>query len=256
MVKKLSGRKFTAKELAERFGCSAKTVSRHASALFGKWGKRFETRLFDEAQVTAILESVKKSAVERRGAESVNLERSVQGMSIGLTPVLETAQLKDLPKNGKVMSLREIADITGAAYSTVAGYAQRAGWTENGKTTRLDEAQTTIILEAIRKGAVTNHNNDLLSSMEGVETGQSLDFQLALKERELHLLWKQKATQQEHRAIVAEAAYGREVLDHAATRELLSERETGLGFYQRVAESAGLAMSDRDDLAALYGRGR
>jgi hypothetical protein len=94
-----------------------------------------------------------------------------------------------------------------------------------------------------------------------METELTLDLQLAYAEktakeleRKAKDLWRKKAEQNEARAVKAEAAYGREVLDHAATRELLSERETGLGFYQRIAESAGLAMSDRDDIAALYGR--
>ena len=30
------------------------------------------------------------------------------------------------------MTLQEIAAVTGAAYRTVADYAQRAGWTQNG----------------------------------------------------------------------------------------------------------------------------
>jgi len=79
----------------------------------------------------------------------------------------------------KRMTLQEIAAVTGAAYSTVAAYAQRAGWTQNGVQTLLDEKQTTIIIEAMRQGASANHSNDLLSSMEGVETSQSRALRIA-----------------------------------------------------------------------------
>jgi hypothetical protein len=61
-MKRISGRKFTAKQLAEQFGCSVQTISSHAVKLFGAAptdnGKAV-ARLFDEAQVTIILESIK-----------------------------------------------------------------------------------------------------------------------------------------------------------------------------------------------------
>jgi uncharacterized protein YjcR len=51
---------------------------------------------------------------------------------------------------GKTMTLKEVAEVTGASYSTVAAYAQKAGWTVNGKRTLLDEAQVTVIVEALK----------------------------------------------------------------------------------------------------------
>jgi predicted ribosome quality control (RQC) complex YloA/Tae2 family protein len=59
-MKSLSGKKWTARELAEQFGCDVKTIANHARKLFGPGDERV-TRLFDELQVTAILESMKQS---------------------------------------------------------------------------------------------------------------------------------------------------------------------------------------------------
>jgi len=52
--------------------------------------------------------------------------------------------------NDKRMTVREIADATGAAYRTVADYARKAGWTKNGKQTLLDEKQVALIVEAMK----------------------------------------------------------------------------------------------------------
>jgi hypothetical protein len=68
------------------------------------------------------------------------------------------------------MTLRQIANITGAAYSTVAAYAQKAGWTKNGKQTLLDDNQTTIIVEAMKQPVSSGTKSNLLSQIEGVET--------------------------------------------------------------------------------------
>jgi hypothetical protein len=89
-MKTISGKQYTARELAARFGCTAKTITNHANKLFGK-GKKGVTRSFDEARVTLLLESIKKSVAERRGSESVDLERSVQGVETGLTLDLQIA---------------------------------------------------------------------------------------------------------------------------------------------------------------------
>ena len=85
--------------------------------------------------------------------------------------------------------------------------------------------------------------------MQGIETGHSLDFQLALAERKAHELWKRKAVEQEKRADCAE-------MKLLAAQNLLVERETGLSVIQRIAEAGGLVMSDRDDVLSMYGRSR
>jgi hypothetical protein len=57
-MKAMSGKKYTARELAAQFGCDERTVQRHGNKLFGQ-AQNGVAREFDEAQVTAILESVK-----------------------------------------------------------------------------------------------------------------------------------------------------------------------------------------------------
>ena len=177
--------------------------------------------------------------------------------------------MKELVETGgKRMTLKEVADATGAAYSTVAAYAQKAGWTENGKMTLLNESQVTVILEAMkaketggsfhkREAGDTFHNE-----IEGMKTSQSRAVRIAVlakrqQEIDRQIQAEMQAEISELRAenTRLEAAYGREVLDHKATRNILTERETGLSVIQRIAESGGLLMSDRDDVLATYGRG-
>ena len=150
---------------------------------------------------------------------------------------------------GKTMTLKEVAEVTGVSYRTVATYAQKAGWTQNGKTTRLTAAQVTVIVEAMKQKAINGVGEaaKLASVLQGTETAQSLDFQLALIERKAHELWKRKALEQEGRAVRAE-------LQLQAAQNLLNEREEGLEAIQRIAEAGGCMLSDRDDLLALYGR--
>jgi hypothetical protein len=86
-------------------------------------------------------------------------------------------------RNDKRMTLRQVATTTGAAYNTVCGYAQRAGWTENGKKTLLDEKQVTVILEAMKQGHAGGPNNaagTLQTSLEGIETTQSRAVRIAI----------------------------------------------------------------------------
>ena len=92
--------------------------------------------------------------------------------------------MKKLMKNGdKRMTLREVAEITGVAYSTVAAYAKKAGWTQNGKQTLLDEKQVTIILEAMKCGNNNQHN--LTSSIEGINTTQSRALRIDLLHKQI-----------------------------------------------------------------------
>ena len=69
------------------------------------------------------------------------------------------------------MTLRAVAEATGAAYRTVADYAQKAGWTENGKQTLLDERQVTLILEAMKAPVSSGHKSNLAVQLQGIETG-------------------------------------------------------------------------------------
>jgi hypothetical protein len=121
-----------------------------------------------------------------------------------------------------------------------------------GNKTFWTEVEVTLLLEKMKGNA--NNQSDLPSRLEGVETSQSLDLQLALVERQAKdierqakELWKRKALEQEARAVKAE-------LELLATEKLLANRTTGLSTYQRIAEAGGFALSDRDDVLGTYGR--
>jgi 3-methyladenine DNA glycosylase AlkC len=78
------------------------------------------------------------------------------------------------------MTVREVAKIAGAAYSTVAAYAQKAGWTENGKQTFLDENQVAIIVEAMKNAQHNQTRDTFQASLEGIETTQSRAVRIAI----------------------------------------------------------------------------
>jgi hypothetical protein len=82
------------------------------------------------------------------------------------------------------MSLQEVANATGAAYRTVAEYAQKMGWTQNGKQTLLDEKQVTLILEAM-KSPKKNYDQGLADGMQGVETSMSTALRLEMLYRQI-----------------------------------------------------------------------
>jgi len=91
-------------------------------------------------------------------------------------------------RNDKRVTLQEIADVTGAAYRTVAAYAQKAGWTENGVQTLLDEKQTAIIVEAMKATGGQGQSLSLQDNLQGVETTESRAVRMAvLAERRVEL---------------------------------------------------------------------
>jgi len=150
------------------------------------------------------------------------------------------------------MTLKEVAEATGAAYSTVAAYAQKAGWTVNGKQTLLDERQVTLIVEAMkqahnggRKGSGGGAN--LANNLEGVNTSKSRALRIDLLHRQIEAEMQGEINdlKRENAALHA---------DLNAKQHLLGERTTGLETYQRIAEASGLALSDRDDVLGTYGR--
>jgi len=88
------------------------------------------------------------------------------------------------------MTLKEIAEKTGAAYRTVADYAQKAGWTENGKQTLLDERQATLILEAMKAPVSSGHKSNLAVQLQGTETSQSRVLKLHLLQRQMQDIYE------------------------------------------------------------------
>ena len=119
-------------------------------------------------------------------------------------------------RNDKRVTLQQIAYITGAAYSTVASYAQRAGWTQNGVQTLLDEKQTAIIIEAMKATGGQGQNLTFQENLEGVETSESRAVRMAvLAEKRIELERKFNAE------LAAEIAELR-----AKNQTLLGENET------------------------------
>jgi hypothetical protein len=171
--------------------------------------------------------------------------------------------MNEVALNGdKRMTLRQIAAITGAAYSTVAAYAQKAGWTVNGEKTLLDERQTTIIIEAMKQGetGAAMHKREEGSTFHNVIEAVSTDLTpaiqlkiLAEKREELHrqeldILNAEIARVSQEKQREINAIRG----ELTATKKLLEYRTSGLETIQRIAESGGLVLSDKDDLYSAY----
>jgi hypothetical protein len=140
------------------------------------------------------------------------------------------------------MTLRQVSKSTGAAYRTVAAYAQKAGWTENGKLTLLTEEQVTVIVEAMKTAKSSGTKSNLASQLQGVDTTKSRALRIDLL----------------HRQIEAEMQTEIDELrgDLLAARKLLDYRTAGLETIQRIAEAGGLVTSDRDDILDTYRRAR
>jgi hypothetical protein len=145
--------------------------------------------------------------------------------------------MNELTRQGnKRMTIRQIADITGAAYSTVAAYAQKAGWTENGKQTVLDENQVAIIVEAMKQAQHNQTKDTFQAGLEGIEITQSRAIRIAV------LAQRQ---QEIDRQIKAEL--------QAEITELKAKAETDrpkVEFFDQVADCKD-ALQMRDVAAAL-----
>jgi hypothetical protein len=66
----------------------------------------------------------------------------------------EAIKNKGAPYKKNKKTLKEVVEITGAAYRTVARYAQEAGWSQNKKTIYLDEEQFARIVEAVKRRSI------------------------------------------------------------------------------------------------------
>jgi hypothetical protein len=162
--------------------------------------------------------------------------------------------MKEITVQGETFTAQQLADQFSCSVKTIHNHANFLfGSLEKGfKKARLfNEGQTTAILEHIKKttekGRPVGDDKAIEKVLQTQETAQSLDFQLAIIERRAHELWKRKALEQESRAVAAEQKL-------QATENLLASREEGLSIIQRIAESEGRLISDRDDLIATYRR--
>jgi transposase len=131
LMKTLSAKRYTVKELAGRFGCSVDTIERHAKKLFGEL-------------------SATKADNSGRGRPAITF----------------------------------------------------------------DEAQVTLILEAMKQSASSGAKSNLLAQIEGIETGQSLELQIAIEAKKLESLYQKALEREKANRIKAEAALGRLTVEH------------------------------------------
>jgi hypothetical protein len=156
--------------------------------------------------------------------------------------------------HGKTMTLKEVAEATGAAYRTIAAYARKAGWTQNGKITLLNEAQVTLILEAMKATCGQGQNIALQDNLQGMNTANSRALRIAILAQQQHTIDLQIQAEMQDEINELKAENTSLVSSLQATKSLLTDREAGLRVIQRIAEAGGLVMSDRDDVLATYGR--
>jgi hypothetical protein len=145
-------------------------------------------------------------------------------------------------RNDMRITIREAAKAIGVAYSTVAAYAQKAGWTENGKLTLLTKEQVTVILEAMKIPKASGRKNNLLFQTEGISTTKSRALRIDLLHRQIEAEMQSEINELRNNL--------------AITHQLLEYRTSGLEMIQRIAEAGGLINSDRDDIADTYQRSR
>jgi DNA-binding transcriptional regulator YhcF (GntR family) len=141
-----------------------------------------------------------------------------------------------------LLTLRQFAKTTGVSYRTAAAYAQKAGWTRNGKTTYLTPEQQTIIIEAVKQPVSSGTKANLAAQTQGIETALTPALRLEMLYRQIDEIKTAEIT--------------RLNTELSQTRYLLETRTAGLETIQRIAEAGGLIMSDREDVLATYRRGR
>jgi hypothetical protein len=102
--------------------------------------------------------------------------------------------------NEKLVTIKEIANQLKVSVRVIQTYASKAGWTEHGKTTYLNEKQVTVILEAMKSKGGQKLNEAAQINLRSTETDLSIDAQIAMAEREARFaaerakeLWKTKA---------------------------------------------------------------
>jgi hypothetical protein len=143
--------------------------------------------------------------------------------------------------NGKGYTARDLAGQYRCDVRTIQRIGNELFGCSKPRVARyFDEAQATLILARLQNPATAGRQASTATVVAGIETEMTLDMELALIEKKAKELWKRKALEQEARAMRAES--------------LLEDRTSGLSAYQRIAESAGLAVSDREDMLALYQR--
>jgi hypothetical protein len=136
-------------------------------------------------------------------------------------------------RTGKVhsMTTAQIAGAIGVSVDKIKRSAKELfpARIENGKTTHWTEAEVTAIKYNLRKNAQV---------MQAPKT--RLEKELIIKQA---MILQQEMIDELEK-------------ENAGLKMLLDYRTAGLGFYQGIAEAAGLANSDRDDMLDTYRRWR
>jgi DNA-binding Lrp family transcriptional regulator len=247
MTEPATGKTMTIRDVARALGCNPETVKGHVRQLWPCLMRSGKTTYLTEAQVTVILEKMKGSGASMAHiGDQQQSKASLQSNFAGI----ETRQS---------MTIREVAEVLGVAHDKITRKVRELfpELMQNGITTYLNEAQVTAVKLAITSqlaAMVPTQNcvgqeNEMTTKVVSAKTRleKALIIQQAMR-LQGELIQELKA---ENNRLAA--AYGREVLDHKATKNLLGERETGLESIQRIAESGGLVLSDRDDLLSAYG---
>jgi phage antirepressor YoqD-like protein len=105
-----------------------------------------------------------------------------------------------------VMTLAEVAEVTGASYRTVAAYAKKAGWTRNGVVTQLNGPQIAVIVEAMKAPASSGTKSNLAAQMQGVETAQSRALRIDLLHKQIEAEMQAEIDELRPRAELADLA--------------------------------------------------
>jgi hypothetical protein len=113
----------------------------------------------------------------------------------------------------------------------------------------LNEAQATVILEAMKKEVSSGTKSNLASQLQGVNTSKSAAFQVDYYHRMIEGVLQKELDNTRARLNRAEDELG-------SARAVLAHREHGLEAIQRIAEAGGLIISDRDDMESTYRRAR
>jgi phage antirepressor YoqD-like protein len=149
--------------------------------------------------------------------------------------------MNELTFSEKTMTVKEVAEQLGCNPETIKGHIRELfpDLMRNGKTTYLNEAQATVVLESIKKSTAEHRGLEsvnLQRSVVGVETTQSRALRINLLHRQIEAEMRAEIDEQKARAERAESK--------------LAIAEPKAAFFDQVADSQD-ALQMRDVAAAL-----
>jgi DNA-binding CsgD family transcriptional regulator len=237
-MKEKARKRMSLQEIATATGTSYRTVAAYAHK--AGWTQNGKKTVLTEKQVTVILEAIKRLVSSGRKS---NLAFEMQDTETSLPPALKLeSRLSSLQ-----MTTKELAEKFGCDSRTIRNHASKLfpGKMRAGIETLFDEREVTLILDSIK--SVKSQNSTLKVDVQGTETVLTPILEV-IKLTELIKQSYQRIDE------IKTAEIARLNAELAGTRQLLAVRTTDLEIIQRIAESGGLIMSDRDDIAATYRR--